>query len=87
MKIDSKYKMREMAGEYIVVIQGRYGADMTRLISFNPTSRYLWEELQGKEFELEDVVRLLCERYEVDEATARRDAAAWVEQLKQSKLV
>ncbi len=87
MKIDSKYKMREMAGEHVVVIQGRYGADMTRIISFNPTSLYLWEQLQGVEFETEDVVRLLCEHYGVEPEVALRDAEAWIEQLKACKLV
>uniref|UniRef100_UPI004055E79C PqqD family protein n=1 Tax=Alistipes sp. TaxID=1872444 RepID=UPI004055E79C len=87
MKIDSKYKMREMAGEHVVVIQGRYGADMTRIISFNPTSLYLWEQLQGIEFEVEDVVRLLCEHYGVEREVALLDAEAWIEQLKTCKLV
>ena len=79
--------MREMAGEHIVVIQGRYGADMTRVISFNPSSLYLWDSLQGRDFEIEDVVNLLQERYEVDQETARRDAEAWVEQLKSCHLI
>ena len=87
MKIDSKYKMREMAGEHIVVIQGRYGVDMTRVISFNASSLYLWESLQGREFEIEDVVGLLRERYEVDPDTAQHDAEAWVEQLKSCHLI
>lgn len=81
MKIDPKYKVRELAGEYVVVVQGAYGADMTRLVALNESSRYLWEKLRGREFDLDDVVSLLVERYEVDEATARRDAGAWMSRL------
>ena len=29
MRIKEEYKVREMAGEHIVVMQGRYGVDMT----------------------------------------------------------
>lgn len=87
MKINEAYKVREMAGEHVVIMQGRYGADLTRVISLNETSLYLWQELQGREFEVEDVVDLLTARYEVDEPTARRDAEAWVEKLKACKLV
>lgn len=28
MRIKEEYKVREMAGEHIVVMQGRYGVDM-----------------------------------------------------------
>lgn len=81
MKISEKYKVREMAGEHIIVMPGRYGADMTRVVALNATSLYLWEQLAGREFDLEEVVRLLVEQYEIDPETARTDAEKWVEQL------
>ena len=87
MKIREQYKVREIAGEHVVIMQGRYGADMTRVISLNDTSLFLWEELKGREFETQDVGALLLAHYEVDEATAARDAAAWIEKLKECKLV
>ena len=86
-KIAEKYKVREMAGEHIIVMPGTYGADMTRVISLNATSLYLWQELQGREFEVADVVALLVEHYDVDAATAERDAAAWMEQLRSCGVV
>ena len=36
---------------------------------------------------VDDAARLLTERYEVDDATAARDAAAWVEKLRDCKLI
>ncbi len=78
MKLREEYKVREMAGEHVVIMQGRYGADMTRIISLNESALYLWNELQGKEF---------TARYEIDSETALRDAAAWVEKLKECRLV
>ena len=81
MKISEKYKVREMAGEHIIAMPGRYGADMTRVVALNPTSLYLWEQLAGREFDLEEVARLLVEQYEIDPETARTDAEKWVEQL------
>lgn len=81
MKIDPKYKVREMAGEHIVVMPGRFGADMTRVLALNPSALFLWEALRGREFTAEDAARLLTERYGVDEATARRDAGAWTARL------
>lgn len=87
MKINEKYKVREMAGEHVVIMQGRYGADMTRVISLNESSLYLWNELQGKEFEVADVAALLVGRYGIDVQTAERDAAVWVEKLATCKLL
>lgn len=87
MKIRETYKVREMAGEHVVIMQGRKGVDMTRIISLNESSLYLWNSLQGKDFEIEDVTRLLTDRYDVDPATAARDAAAWIEKLRDCKLI
>ncbi len=87
MKILQGLKIREMAGEHVVILQGRYGADMTRVITLNDSACVLLNELQGKEFELEDAAALLVGRYEIDADTARRDAAAWVEKLRSAGLI
>ena len=87
MKISEKFKVREMAGEHIIVMPGTYGVDMTRVVSLNASSLYLWEALQGREFDVDEVARLLTERYEVDAETAARDAQAWIEQLRQCGIV
>ena len=82
MKIREEFKVREMAGEHVIVMPGRGGAaDMTRIVSLNPSSMYLWEKLRGREFTAADAALLLTERYEVDEATALRDAQAWAGKL------
>lgn len=87
MKLKEEYKVRDIAGEHVVIMQGRYGSDMTRVIALNETSMMLWNELQGKEFTAEDVKRLLTDNYDVDEATAERDAKAWIEKLQECNLV
>lgn len=87
MRIKSGYKIREIAGEKVIVLQGKYGVDMTRLISLNDSAVWLLEELAGREFEVEDVAALLEGRYEVDAGTAARDAARWTESLVQSGLL
>lgn len=81
MRINNKFKLRTVAGETIIVNQGGMGADLTKIISLNSTARFLYEQLLGKDFLLEDVEKLLKENYEVDDATAEKDAANWVEEL------
>ena len=87
MKINSKFKLRKIAGEAIIVNQGVAGADLTRIISLNESSSLLYEELAGKEFSLDDVKNVLKDNYEVDDATAAKDSAAWVEALKQCNVI
>lgn len=87
MKIRQGYKVREIAGENVVIMQGKAGADMTRIITFNDSALLLWNELQGKDFGLHDAVRVLTDNYEVDAAVAERDARAWIDRLTECKLV
>ena len=86
MKFKKEYKVRSMAGENVVIMQGTAGMDMTRIISLNDTSLLLWNELQGKEFDVADAAAILVENYEIDTEVALRDAAAWVEKLQECGL-
>lgn len=87
MKINTKYKVRQVAGENIVLVQGRNPGDMTSVVAFNDSSLYLWNSLLDKDFEMEDVVSLLTERYEVDEAVAAKDAESWIKTLEEKGML
>ncbi len=87
MKFKAGYKVRSMAGENVVIMQGTAGSDMTRIISLNDSSLLLWNELQDKEFEIADVANTLVKNYGIDLATAEHDAKAWVEKLQECGLI
>ena len=87
MKIDSKVKVRDIAGEKVVIMQGRLGADLTRIIQLNGSSVWLLEQLADRDFEVADVVELLTSRYDVDAQTATADATTWVGQLREHKMI
>ena len=46
MKIKENYKVREIAGENLIVEQGKSQSDMTKVISLNNTALLLWKMLQ-----------------------------------------
>ncbi|MGM9674276.1 MAG: PqqD family protein [Bacteroidaceae bacterium] len=77
MHFDSKYKVRAIAGEYIVVDQGRSKVDMTQIISLNSSANLLWEQLSGKEFTAEQAIQVLTDHYDI----TREQAAADVEKF------
>lgn len=79
MKIDPKYKIRVVADESIIMVQSGENNEMTDVISLNSTSVWLFEQLQGVDFDLSDVVALLMSRFDVKEGEAREDAARWLD--------
>jgi len=87
MQIKEGLEIRNIAGEKVLIMQGRYGVDMTKVVSFNATAEWLWNTLYGKTFSMEDVTDLLIERFEVDADTAAADAKKWIDQLQQCKAI
>lgn len=87
MKINSNYKLREIAGETIIVNQGKEGVDMTRIISLNKSAKLMYEQLAGKEFSLEEAAQLLVDTYGIDSAMALNDAGKWIDALKECKVI
>ena len=87
MRIKQGCKVREIAGENVVVMQGQSGTDFTRIITLNDSALLLWQSLEGKDFVTEDVTSVLTDNYEVDATTAARDAATWVERMIECGLI
>lgn len=87
MKIKQQYQVRNIAGENVVILQGRYGADLTRIITLNDSALLLWNGVAGADFSIQDLVAILQQNYEVDTTTAQRDSELWVEKMKECKLI
>ena len=87
MKIKSMYKVRQVAGENLVVGQGRLNADMTKVISLNDTAVLLWNELADKDFTCEDAAEVLVANYGIEKERALADASKWVEKMKDCDII
>jgi len=88
MKIRKGIKVRDVAGEHIIMrIGDGKKADMTTVIALNESSLFLFNKLVDKDFDIDDVVRLLTDEYNVDEAVARSDAESWVEKMETNALL
>ena len=82
MKIKSDYKLREIAGETIIVNQGTASINMTKIISLNASARMLYETLAEKEFSVEDAAQVLISTYGISNELAQKDADNWINNLK-----
>lgn len=84
MKINPIYKVRKVAGENIILLQGKTNGDMTRVIAFNDSALLMWNELQGKDFTAADAAAVLLDNFDVEEAVATADAEKWIETLREN---
>lgn len=84
MKIKDGFTLRSLCGEHIVIGEGLDQVDYEKIISLNGSAAYLWKQVQGREFSIEELVSLLTDRYEVSEDRAQEDVkrmvATWQEQ-------
>ena len=62
--------------------EGLENINFNKLISLNESAAYLWKELEGKEFTIEEMAELLIARYGIDKELATKDSSnlcdAWI---------
>ena len=74
MRIKQGFKLRTVGGEYIVTAESVQHIDFNKLITLNASAAYLWQQVEGKEFDQQTLANLLEERYDVDAEEALCDA-------------
>ena len=79
MRIKDGFTLRTICGEHVVIGEGLTQVNFNKMLSLNASAAYLWEQLKGKDFTLEDMVTLLTEKYDVTPEKAREDAAKLVQ--------
>ena len=80
MKTKTGFRLRNVCGENVIVAEGIENIDFSKIISMNESAAYLWQKVEGKSFTIDDLTRLLCEAYEVDEETAKADSQTVLQQ-------
>ena len=80
MKLNPDFIAREIAGEFVIVPVGADVSSDVGLISTNTVGQFIWEKI-AEGAELENIVSAILDEFDVDEATARRDAEEFVSQL------
>ncbi len=93
MKAKPGFNIRNVCGENIIVAEGKENMDFSNIISMNESSALLWKEIQGKDFTIDDLAKILTDNYQIDEgtplpmSTALADAEAVVQQWKETGIV
>ena len=87
MKIKSNYKLRTIAGETIIVKQGSRDLDLTHIIYLNSSAKFLYESFIGKDFNEEEVAKLLATTFHISKERAENDAKIRVESMKECQVI
>lgn len=87
MKTKKGFNLRQVCGENVIVAEGAENIDFSSIISMNESSAYLWNSIQGKEFDKNNLVELLTQEYEVDADTAVKDVEALVAQWMKAGII
>ncbi len=87
MKTKKGFRLRELGGDYILIGESVELVNFNNLITFNETAAYLWQHVEGNEFDVETLVELLLDAYEVSEEIARNDAQATIDDWREIGLI
>lgn len=86
MKIIKDFILREIAGEHILVPTGEASQEFNGMLSMTDTAKFIWEHLENAN-SLDEMVKMVTDTYEVDEAIARRDVIGFLNALLQHEVV
>lgn len=63
MKLKDGLILREVAGQYVIVPTGKRVQEVTSIVYISSSAAYLWDYMKEHEFEKEDLVKRIMERY------------------------
>lgn len=82
MRTKKDLVLRPLGDQFILVAEGYAVADFTHMVSMNASSAYLWDAVEGKDFDLATLVNLLVEAYGIPKDQAEHDAAVVLDDWK-----
>ena len=79
--------MRDLGSEYVLVAEGLEAVDFSRMVSMNASAAFLWEQVEGKDFDVSTLAKLLVEQYDITNEAAEHDAASLLQNWKDAGLI
>jgi len=80
MKQNPNYILRNVADSLVIVPTGEATKDFPGMITVNPTSQFLWEQLATDQT-ADSLVAALLSKYDVAEELARKDVETFLETM------
>ncbi len=79
MRTKKGYRLRTLGKEYILVAEGLEALGANQMISMNETAAFLWEAVEGKDFDASVLAQLLVDEYGIERELAEKDVVPLLE--------
>ena len=86
MKIKDGFVLRKIADQYMAVPVGARAKELHGMIGLNETGAFIWERLSKGQSQ-NDIVKALCEEYEVRNDAAAASVERFLEKLRAEGLL
>lgn len=86
MKIVKDFILREIAGETVLIPTGDTSQEFNGMLTLTESAAFIWENLE-KVDSLEEMISLILENYEVEEALAKQDIIGFITTLLNAGIV
>ncbi len=88
MKQKNGFELQDVCGEKVIIAHGIEHLDFSKLIHLNETAAFLWEAVEGIDFNADTMADKLIEaEYDVDRATALHDCQLLIDEWVQMGLI
>lgn len=87
MKIQNGFVLRNVADSYVVVPVGDNLVDFSAMITLNETGAFLWGVLSESDTDADGLAKAICEEYDIDYETAKKDAEEFIQLLSDKKVL
>lgn len=74
MRLKSGFVIRKVCGQQVVAAEGLQHLNFNKLLVLNESATFLWKEVEGKDFTLQDMADALVREYEIDNELALADS-------------
>ena len=86
MKIKAGFVLRKVGEKVLVVPIGDRTKTFNGMIILNDMAKFFWDNLQ-ENIELDDLVKIVCDNFEVSEEVAKTDLIEFTEKLEKAGIL
>jgi len=79
MRLKADLVIRQMGDEYVIVKPNQQMRDFSKVFTLNESAVFVWKSIHKREFTETFIVKLLMNKYDVQEAEARADVRKMIE--------
>jgi len=79
--------VRKVGNDSVIIPSSGENLNMMRMIKLNSSATFLLEQIQKGEFNRDELVQLLMDKYAIERAVAEKDTDAFIAKLREQSLL